>query len=319
MACLANVSIQIRPTPSQQWHSGAQPALSSYSRSVLTDVGGIAVGHWTNEAAKTGCTTIVFPPGTIASGEVRGGAPASREFALLEPQRMVQQVDAVVLSGGSAFGLAAADGVAQGLEKQGRGFPTGHGPVPIVVGLSLFDLGVGDAAVRPGPAEGAAALGAASFEPHSIGLVGAGTGATVNKWGGPEAIKPGGISTATVRSGELVVSALLAVNAFGAIDRGDPKPHTEPPGGRGFSDDSQQFNTTIGVVATNGRLDKTECYWMAQSGHDGLARSIRPAHTQFDGDALVAAATGQVEADIVYLRAMAQDAVTNAVRSLPHH
>jgi len=281
---------------------------------VLTDIEGVRVGHWTNGEARTGCTVVVLPPGAVASGEVRGGAPATREFALLDPTRTVANVDAVVLSGGSAFGLAAGQGVMEWLEAQGRGFETKAGRVPIVVGMSLFDLGVGDASVRPGPAEGRAAAEAAGDGVFPVGLVGAGTGATTGKWLGAERAVPGGLVTATLRSGDLVVSSLVAVNAVGRIDDGttidDPGPPTRS------SDVGERDNTTIGVVVTNADLDKVECHLVAQSAHDGLARALLPAHTAADGDAFVAAATGEVEVDVLHLRVLAQQAVTTAVRSL---
>jgi L-aminopeptidase/D-esterase-like protein len=252
-------------------------------------VTGVSVGHWTNPVARTGCTVVVLPPGTVASGEVRGGAPATREFALLDPTRLVGAVDAVVLSGGSAFGLAAADGVVDALAAEGRGFATSAGPIPIVVAMSLFDLLVGDAAVRPGPVQGAAALASAATDVE-LGAVGAGTGATVGKWRGREHARPGGLGGAVVHDGELVVAALIAVNAFGDVvpldhDAGDTEVG-EVMMGDGFT------NTTIGVVLTNAAIDKVGCHLLAQRAHDGLARAIVPTHTAFDGDAIVAAATG---------------------------
>jgi L-aminopeptidase/D-esterase-like protein len=288
---------------------------------VITDVPGIEVGHWTDAAARTGCTVVLVPQGAVASGEIRGGAPATREFALLDPSRTVPFVDAVVLSGGSAFGLAAGDGVMSWLEGQGRGFLTPGGPVPIVVGMSLYDLAVGDGSIRPGPGEGRAAAEAATGGTVATGAVGAGTGATVAKWRGPDHVQPGGIATATLRAGEVVAAALVAVNAYGSIDDGttaaDPGPpfrpaaHTVDDAGRGDGG-----NTTIGVVATNAVLSKLDCYLLAQSAHDGLARALMPAHTAVDGDGFVAVATGQVAADLVHLRVLVQQAVTRAVRSL---
>lgn len=290
----------------------------------------------------TGCTVIVLPPATIASGEVRGGAPASRDFALLEPTRTVDHVDAVVLSGGSAFGLAAGDGVMAAMAEQERGFETPAGRVPIVIGLSLFDLATGDGSVRPGAAEGRAAVAAASADPFSVGLVGAGTGATCNKWSGnPE---PAGLGTATITAtidqedgsrAELIVSALIAVNAYGAIDDGTstedigppvrPAPATEAgsdsaddsgrPGGS-EAQDPAGTNTTIGLVVTNAAVDKVGCHWLAQGAHDGLARSLLPAHTAADGDAVVVAATGAVIADPMHLRLLVQAVVARAIRSV---
>lgn len=278
------------------------------------------VGHWTDREAETGCTVIVFPPDTVASGEIRGGAPASREFALLDPTKTISHIDALVLSGGSAFGLAAATGVVDRLEQQGRGFKTKVGVVPIVVGLSLFDLAVGDPTVRPGPEEGRSAFDAATDGPYEVGRVGAGTGATVNKWSGDP--QPGGIGTATMTSGALVVSALIAVNAVGAIDDGSsvadigPPVRPEEPDSETEDGFDSGTNTTIGLVVTNASIDKVGCQLLAQGAHDGLARSLLPAHTAADGDGIVAAATGAVEADATYLRALTQAVVAAAVRSV---
>src|SRR3954465_14240607 len=174
---------------------------------MITDVPGVRAGHWTDDQGRTGCTAILFPDGTRGSGEVRGGAPATREFELLAPERTVDRIDAVMLCGGSAFGLAACDGAMRFCEEAGRGFPTPAGPVPIVVGAALFDLAVGDASVRPGAAEGYRAGAAArGGGPLAGGGVGAGTGATVNKW--RTQLLPGGLGSATERDGELVVAAL---------------------------------------------------------------------------------------------------------------
>jgi L-aminopeptidase/D-esterase-like protein len=252
---------------------------------------------------------VLLPEATVASGEVRGGAPATREFALLDPHRLVDRVDAVVLSGGSAFGLAAADGVMRYCEEQGRGFPTPAGRVPIVVGMSLFDLAVGDAAVRPGPSEGYAACSAASDDPVEVGPVGAGTGATVGTWAGPDAGRPGGLGAATERDGDIVVAALFAVNASGDAadddDDGVRIPWWAPFG-----------NTTIGLVVTNASLTKLECFLVAQSAHDGLARALKPAHTRADGDAVVAAATGASQGRVDAVRELAAAATEAAIRSV---
>lgn len=266
---------------------------------------GVRVGHWTDPAARTGCTVVLFPAGTVASGEVRGGAPGTREWALLAPERLVQRVDAVVLSGGSAFGLAACDGVVRWCEERGIGFPTPAGPVPIVVGAVLFDLMVGDPAVRPDAAAGYAACDAAS-ESFDAGRVGAGTGATMGKWRGEP--RPGGLGVALESHGDLRVAAVMAVNAWGDVRTGKPvAPPAEPAMPFG--------NTTIGVVATNARLDKTQCLLVAQSGHDGLARALEPAHAVTDGDAVVAAATGEVDAPLETVRLLAARAVERAIRS----
>ena len=281
-------------------------------------IDGVRVGHWTDEVARTGCTVALLPEGTVASGEVRGGAPATREFDLLAPERTVGRLDAVVLAGGSAFGLAAADGVVAHLEAAGVGFPTGAGPVPIVVAMALFDLLEGDGAVRPGAAEGRSAAEAASDEVAS-GRIGAGTGATVGTWRGRDRARPGGIGIASTARGEVTVTAILAVNAGGDPDDGTasaavadgtfaawPDDKVAPFGGR--------QHTTIGLVATNAALSKGECHLVAQAGHDGLARALFPAHLSTDGDALVAAATGTTPAATDLVRVLAAAAVERAVR-----
>jgi L-aminopeptidase/D-esterase-like protein len=283
---------------------------------VITDVRGIRVGHWTDRVAHTGCTVVLFPEGTVGSGEVRGGAPATREFDLLDPHRLVQRLDAVLLAGGSAFGLAAADGVMGWLEEHDTGFRTGAGPVPIVVGAALYDLTVGDARVRPGAADGYDACESAVAGRFETGQVGAGAGATVNKWRGREHRRPGGIGSVTVAHGPVVVSALVALNAFGDVDQ--PGDGPDSAASLAAFDEAVRSgfgNTTLGVVATNAGLDKAGCLVVAQGGHDGLARALFPPHTRVDGDAVVAAATGEVEAGTDLVRALAVLAVEGAVRA----
>jgi len=290
-------------------------------------IDGLRIGHTTDPIAHTGCTVVLLPDGTVASGEVRGGAPATREFALLEATRTVDRIDAVSLSGGSTFGLAAAEGVIRWHEEQGRGFPTGAGPIPIVVGMSLFDLiGLPDRnpSVRPTAHDGYAACAAAvAADEAATGRVGAGTGATTGKHLGEHA-GPGGLGIAWRKSGALSVVAVVAVNAYGsilgdgehaitdsaAVDR-RPTPSST---GEAFS------NTTIGVVVTNATLRKDECFLLAQSAHDGYARALDPSHTRFDGDAVVAAATGGVaragEGDVDVARELACNAMAAAIRSV---
>jgi L-aminopeptidase/D-esterase-like protein len=269
---------------------------------------GVAVGHWTDVEARTGCTVVLLPPGTVASGELRGGAPATREFELLRPERTVDRVDAVVMSGGSAFGLATADGVVRWLAERGRGFPTPAGPVPIVVGMALFDLSVGSPDVHPGAEQGYAASAAAGEGGEvETGLVGAGTGATIGRWRGEP--RPGGLGGWLERRGELQVGALVAVNAFGDVRDGSSPP-TAPAAGDPFT------NTTLAVVVTNARLSKCDCLLVAQSAHDGFARALEPAHTRFDGDAAVAAATGEVEASADEVLVLAARAVEQAIRAV---
>lgn len=271
------------------------------------------IGHWTGEG--TGVTVILPPPGTTGSGEVRGGAPATREFALLEPAKMMDRVDAVVLSGGSAFGLAAAGGVMKLLHERGTGFATPVGPVPIVVGMSLFDGMIGDRA--PGPEQGAtAALAALSGEPLRSGAVGAGAGATSGKW--RMKLFPGGFGWASRKVGEATLAAVAAVNSWGDVIG---------PGGAPLFSDAQAVplpqglqpgpNTTLVVVITDARLSKLDCYLLSQSGHDGLARSIDPVHTRFDGDAVITLATGAAAAggDADALRAATPHVVAEAIRA----
>jgi L-aminopeptidase/D-esterase-like protein len=282
----------------------------------VTDVAGVQVGHWTDLAARTGCTVVLLPEGTVASGEVRGGAPATRETDLLEPTRMVTRLDALVFTGGSAFGLAAADGVMAWCEERGRGFATAAGPVPIVVALALYDLAVGDPGIRPGPAEGRAACEAAAGGEVDVGLVGAGAGATIDKVLGPEHRRPGGLVQAATRVDGATVAALVAVNAFGQVLAPDrpgpsPRPQDAAPGA-----DHPFANTTIGLVVTDASLDKVGCHLVAQSAHDGLARAVVPSHTRVDGDAFVVAATGTAQADLERVRAAAAHVVAAAIGTL---
>jgi L-aminopeptidase/D-esterase-like protein len=259
----------------------------------------------------------LFPEGTIASGEVRGGAPATREFDVLDPRRTVSRIDAAVLTGGSAFGLAAADGVMKFCEERGMGFPTAGGPVPIVVALGLYDLAEGDPAVRPRAAEGYAACEAATALTAEVrlGLVGAGTGATVAKWQGREKARRGGIGGAVITHEDVVVAALVAVNAYGdVLNTGDTEPRVPPP--PVDTAEASFTNTTIGVIATNAVLTKRDCLLVAESGHDGVSRSLSPVHSTADGDALIAAATGFVEAQVEVVRALAASAVERAIRSV---
>ena len=283
----------------------------------LTAVPGVRVGHWTDAGAATGCTVVLLPAGSVASGESRGGAPGTREWALLDPARRVQTVDAVVLTGGSAFGLAACDGVVGWCEERGVGHPTVAGPVPIVVGMVLFDLAVGDPAVRPGPAQGRAACEAATTAPVSGGRVGAGAGATVGKWRGRQRATWGGLGSVVLADGDLVVAALVAVNAVGDVIGPGRAPAAPPPPPE--ADPAAAAwgvpGTTIGVVATNARLDKVGCRLVAASASDGLARVVDPVHLSVDGDAMVAAAVGGVEAPVDTVRLLAARAVAGAVHA----
>ena len=284
---------------------------------MITEVPGVRLGHWDDSRARTGCSVVVLPAGTVASGEVRGGAPGTREWALLEPGRLVDRVNAVVLTGGSAFGLSACDGVARWCEERGIGWPTAAGPVPIVVGMVIYDLGVGDATVRPGPAEGYLACERAEAGAPAVGRgpAGAGAGATIGKWRGAAEARPGGIGSAVGRDGDVVVAALIVVNAIGdPLPGGVARPRLPEPGDRSAVEDSGGLEaTTIGIVVTNAVTDKAGCLRLAQSGHDGMARALDPAHCAGDGDAIVAAATREVEAPLERVRLLAGWVVEQAI------
>jgi L-aminopeptidase/D-esterase-like protein len=275
---------------------------------MITDVPGVRVGHWSDATARTGCSVVLLPSGTVASGDVRGGAPGTREWALLDPRRTVDKIDAVVLTGGSAFGLAACDGVARWCEERGIGWPTPAGPVPIVVGMVIYDLAVGDPKVRPGPAEGYSACqtAVAGTDAAGNGRIGAACGATVGKWRGRDGSRPGALGSASITEGDLVVAALMVVNALGEA------PGRDGPRIPSFAEAPVEA-TTIGIVVTNGRLDKASCRLVAESAHDGLARALDPVHTAADGDALVAAATCEVDATRPGVQAMAAWVVEKAV------
>ncbi|WP_067651230.1 P1 family peptidase [Nocardia harenae] len=275
----------------------------------------IRVGHWSDPDGETGCTVLIFPAGTIGSCEIRGGAPASRELDVLAPDKTVPFVDAVVLTGGSAFGLAAADGVMRYLEELGRGVPTPGGNVPIVPALALFDLAAGDPTARPTAESGYAAAKATTGDQYLTGRVGAGTGAYTSQWRGPERV-PGGVGYAERRWNDLVVGAICVVNAFGDIDDGSTEITLEPFTLLGSLDPAARTHTTIGAVVTNARLDKVGCHIVAQGAHDGLARAVTPPHARFDGDGFITAATGSVEADVDLVRLMALATVTEAIRSV---
>lgn len=287
-------------------------------------VDGVRLGHWTDAEGETGCSVVEFPEGTTASHEVRGGAPASRELDLLEPDKTIERVDAVMLTGGSAFGLAAADGVMRYYAERGRGAPTPAGNVPIVPGLALFDLAVGDSAARPTAESGYAAAKATQDEQRLSGRVGAGAGAYVSHWRGPDGRRPAGLGHAVHRLDGVIVEALCAVNAFGDVDAGGDisfDPVRALPAAAGFDaggSDTGRAHTTIGVVVTNAALSKVECRILAQGAHDGLSRALVPPHTRFDGDAFVAAATGEVETHVDVARLLAVAAVSDAIRSTAH-
>jgi L-aminopeptidase/D-esterase-like protein len=284
----------------------------------LTDVGGIRVGHWSDESALTGCTVVLPPKGTVASCEVRGGAPGTRGTDMLQPGTLLEEAHAIVLTGGSAFGLATAGGVERFLEERGIGSEIGPVIVPSVAVAVIFDLGVGDPTRRPGSDEGyEACLAASTGVPE--GRVGAGTGATVAKLWGPTRAVPGGLGTWAVSDGDLVVGALFVVNAVGEVVDEDGSvlagPRLEPGERReDLIEWMRAGNTTIGVVATNATLSKPDARRLAEEANDAVARAVRPAHTFFDGDTVFALATKQVDATYVDVAALVEDAVATAVR-----
>jgi L-aminopeptidase/D-esterase-like protein len=283
---------------------------------VITRVLGIRVGHWTDPVGLTGCTVVLCPPGTVGSGEVRGGAPGTRETDLLRPGMLVQEINAILLTGGSAFGLAAADGVVRFLEERGIGFDAKVARVPIVPAAVLFDLGVGDPAARPGPAEGYAACAAAGDE-FSEGNAGAGTGATVAKLHGTHRAVKGGLGTASQQEGDVVIGAVAAVNAFGEVIAEDGSVLAGARPGEDSDEEASEVgptNTTLVVLATNAKLSKERANLLARAAHDGISGAIQPAHTMWDGDTVFTLATGEVEADQRSLEELATRVVMEAIR-----
>lgn len=314
--------------------AGALPAQGS-----ITDVPGVSVGHAQDTVGMTGCTVLLMPRGAVAGVDVRGGAPGTRETDLLQPQNLVQRVHAILLAGGSAFGLDAAAGVMRYLEAHKIGFNAGAARVPIVPAAILFDLGVGSSKARPDAEMGLAACRAARRGEVAEGNVGAGTGASVGKLMGSKLAMKSGIGTASVRAGGVVVGAIIAVNAFGDVV--DPatgqiiaglrsgKVGPLGIGGPGLYADTERMmtkpvgrtvlrlashsNTVIGAVATNAKLTKAEACKVAQMAHDGLARAVRPAHTMLDGDTIFALSTGSAGADVSLLGVLAARAVELAI------
>ncbi len=301
------------------------------TNNTLTAVPGIRVGHQTNLEAATGCTVILCPPNTVGGVDQRGGAPGTRETDLLHPMHLVQHVNAIALAGGSAYGLATADGVMRYLEEQNQGFVTQTGAVvPIVPAAILFDLSLGSADARPTAEMGYAACAAATTAPVDQGNFGAGTGCRIGAMLGNEFATKGGIGSAAITIADnLIVAALCAVNAFGDIIDEQGKILAglrQPPDGSQFistldairmmpAPPSELQNTIIGVVATNARLTKEHTNKVAQMAHNGLARAVRPAHTLFDGDTLFALATGEVAADVNVVGAFAAESVAEAIRN----
>lgn len=285
----------------------------------IVDVPGVTVGHWTHPTEPTGCTVVVLPADNETGVEVRGAAPGSRETDLLRPGMTVRRVDAVLLTGGSAFGLAAADGVMAELEADGRGQPTLAGPVPIVPAAVIFDLAGRDPSIRPDADAGAAAYRAAAATPLSAPRIGVGAGATAAKWRGLDATVPAGLGSASRRWGDVVVGAMAVLNPIGDVYTLAGQPLTGGP-----VDAAPPFwltggeppiaNTTLVMVATNalGSVDR-----MAMRAHDALAATIRPVHTGHDGDIVFASRVGRgVPADPDHLNELVFHAVADAVAAV---
>jgi len=300
----------------------------------ITDVLGIKVGHAQNDDALTGCTVIICEKGATGGIDQRGGAPGTRETDLMRPMHLVDKVHAILLAGGSAFGLDAATGVMKYLEERKIGFNTGVAYVPIVAGAVIFDLAIGNSNIRPDAAMGYKACQNASSLPPQQGNAGAGSGATVGKILGMEYATKSGIGTFSIRIGNLVVGAIMVVNALGDVVEPDTGKiiagvwQRDDKQKRYFADtlrimqsmqgqDALKFasteNTVIGVVATNARLNKEQANKVAQMAQDGIALAVRPAHTMLDGDTIFALATNRVKADVNIVGAFAAQAVANAI------
>jgi L-aminopeptidase/D-esterase-like protein len=266
----------------------------------ITAVPGVEVGHYTDDVARTGVTVMFFPEPNAALAEVRGAAPATHELALLQPGTRIGQVQALVFTGGSAFGLSSVAGVVDFLEEHGRGHPALKGPVPIVPAAAVYDLLDGDPAVRPGPEQGRAAAAAASSAPVPLGRVGAGSGVMVAGWRGVENFRPGGLGSANSFAGEATVGALAVVNAVGdvfdlegrSLTGGDLRPGP-PQFERGPSE-----NTTLIAVATDARVSRLDLARLLVRAHDAVGACIRPGHTRYDGDVAFAVSCGGVVADL---------------------
>ncbi len=303
--------------------------LKTTTNDTLTSIPGIRVGHYTDLEGATGCTVLLCPPGTVGAVDVRGGAPGTRETDLLQAHNLVEEVSAVVLSGGSAFGLATADGVMRWHVERGLGYQSRSGViVPIVPAAILFDLTVGQPGSRPGAEAGYQACEAASSNRVAMGCVGAGTGARIAAIRGNDRASKGGIGSASVTmTNGLTIGAIMAVNSVGNVIGEDGKilAGLRSKAGAGFvsvlaemalmaAETSATENTVIGAVATNGQLTKAQAQKVAQMAHDGIARAVNPAHTMFDGDTLFALATGEMPADPTFVGAYAAEMVAKAIR-----
>lgn len=294
----------------------------------ITDVKGIKVGHSQSEKGMTGCTAIICEKGAVGGVDVRGSAPGTRETDLLKPEKMVDRIHGVVLAGGSAFGLEAASGVMRYLEEKEIGFDVGVTKVPIVASAVIFDLNVGDHKIRPDLEMGYDAARNATAEESEQGNVGCGLGASVGKILGPDYAMKSGLGSASVKAGELMVSAIISVNSFGDVY--EYKTGRQIAGVYDYKKREMlntyeimkreraslgfpMRNTTIGVVATNAVLTKAEANKLASMAQNGFARSINPVHTMLDGDTIFTMATNEVKGDINLVGTMAAEAVSMAI------
>jgi L-aminopeptidase/D-esterase-like protein len=295
----------------------------------ITDIEGLLAGHYTDFLAKTGCTVVVCPEGAVCGADVRGGAPGTRETDLLKPGMLVQKVHAVLLTGGSAFGLNAAGGVMQYLEEKHIGMETEFATVPIVPAAVIYDLGIGRSGVRPDKAEGYAAAAVATKKALPQGSYGAGTGALIGKLMGMKGTAKGGVGAASIDiGGGVKVAAVFVVNALGDVC--DHRTGRIIAGlqdedgqllnsvncilqGAGNGGNSAGQNTTIGIVATNAVLTKDQAYKMASMAHDGIALAVRPAHTLMDGDTVFALSTCKKEAELTAVFTAAAEVTARAI------
>ena len=282
----------------------------------LTDVSGVRVGHWTDSEAATGCTVIIPPSPNVCAVEIRGAAPGSRETALLAPGMRVEEISALLFTGGSAYGLAAADGVMAAAEAEGRGHPTPWGPVPIVPAAVIFDLGVGDFGRRPDAAAGRAAYESASGDPVVSGRYGAGAGATVAKLRGPDGVRPGGLGSAAVVVAGVTVAALTVVNAVGDVFTLDGEALTGgTTGGGAWAAHTPVTNTTLVCVVTDAGLSRAELMRVCVRSQDALAAVIRPGHTRYDGDAAFAISCGSIQGDVDQISEAAFEVTARAIEA----
>jgi len=298
---------------------------------MITQVPGISVGHYTDEKNITGCTVIVCPRNTVASCDVRGSSPGSRELMLLAPDKQMQEVHAILLSGGSAYGLGAANGVMRYLAERNIGYATPWAIVPIVPSAIIFDLNIGSSAIFPTPENAYEACLNAS-DSFVQGSVGAGTGAVVGKWNGFDCAMKGGIGSASVQIGPVIVGAIAVVNAVGDVadETGTIIAGAQQDGIffepvlrlQAFAHEkflSRNTNTTLVVVASNTALSKVDTYRVAQRAHDGMARAIVPCHTTFDGDVTFALSAGTVAAPVDLVAEMGAAATADAIRNAVLH